>query len=263
MAAVRVERTDLPLPLRPAPERAGHCPRCEVPLVAPRLRVTGWRMFADGRCKECGHRYLQDLPSGHGLVYPASLDVDTGETFQVGDAPWFADPLRELFERPDGDPVRLEVRGEASGSAVLLNCLDPVYGHAVLKLLDAQPLLSEDRDLIVLAPESLEALLPAGAAAAWIVREPTRRFSRWLLELEERVDHALAEVEDCVLSATAPHPEPSTYDLPTLLGAVEPTRVGDPSVVLSLRADRLWGRDASRSARPRRSAVVGDHRPVP
>jgi FkbM family methyltransferase len=202
-------------------------------------------MFADGRCEGCGHRYIQDLPAGHGLVYPATLDVDTGETFQVGDAPWFAAPLRELFERPDGDPVGLEVRGKACGPAVLLNCLDPVYGHSVLKLLNAQPLLREDRHLVVLAPESLETLLPADGGAAWIVREPTRRFSRWLLDLEERIDHELAELDDCVLSPAAPHPDPSSYDLATLLGGLEPATVGNPSVVLSLRADRLWGRDAA------------------
>jgi FkbM family methyltransferase len=202
-------------------------------------------MFADGRCEQCGHRYVQDLPSGHGMLYPATLDVDTGETLQAGDAPWFAAPLRDLFERPDGDPVTLEVRGRARDPAVLLNCLDPIYGHSVLKLLNAQGLLREGRELIVLAPESLDALLPGGAAALWIVREPTRRFSRWLLDLEERIDHELAELDDCVLSPAAPHPAPSGYDLGALLGAVEPAKVGNPSVVFSLRADRLWGRDAA------------------
>jgi FkbM family methyltransferase len=179
------------------------------------------------------------------MVYPATLDVDTGETLQAGDAPWFAAPLRELFERPDGDPVTLEVRGRPRAPAALLNCLDPVYGHSVLKLLNAQGLLQEDRELIVLVPESLEALVPGGADAVWLVQEPTRRFHRWLLDLEERVDRELAELDDCVLSPAAPHPHPSSYDLGTLLAAVEPAKVGNPSVVFSLRADRLWGRDAA------------------
>jgi FkbM family methyltransferase len=201
-------------------------------------------MLADGRCGECGHRYLQDLPSGHGLLYPATLDVDTGETFQDIDAPWFAAPLRELFERPDGDPVALEVRGRPRGPAVLLNCLDPVYGHSVLKLLNAQRELRGERELILLVPRSLESLAPQAAAAVWSVREPTRRFSRWLLELEEALQRELSAMEDCVLSPAFPHPAPSDYDLGALLDGLEPARTGNPSVVLSLRADRPWGTDA-------------------
>ena len=68
-------------------------------------------MFVDGVCRECGHRYLVDLPSGHGLLYPATLDLDTGETFDSGNAPWFADWLDQAWSRPDGGTVSVDVRG--------------------------------------------------------------------------------------------------------------------------------------------------------
>ncbi len=44
------------------------------------------------------------------------------------------------------------------------------------------------------------------------------------------------------LSPAFPHPHPATYRLPDFLPDLRPERVGKPSVVLSLRDDRRWGR---------------------
>jgi FkbM family methyltransferase len=203
-------------------------------------------MLADGDCSRCGHRYLQDLPAGHGLLYPASLDLDTGEVLQAGDGPWFADALRAIWERPDAEPVALTVeRSGDPGPAVLLNCLDKVYGHALLKLLNAQAHLEDaERAVVVLAPTTLRDLVPAGVGEAWLVDEPTSRFSGWLTDLEARLSSELDRVGDCVLSPAFPHPHPSRYSLDALVHDLPAERSGDPSIVLSLRADRRWGADA-------------------
>jgi FkbM family methyltransferase len=236
--------------LRPTPDRGGSCPRCDHPLRLRRLRIAGWRMLADGDCERCGHRYLQDLPAGHGLMYPATLDVGSGEVFQSGDGPWFADALRPMWELPDTEPVALTVeRSGDGGPAVLLNCLDKIYGHALLKLLNVSRHLDDGRRaVIVLIPASLRELVPAGVAETWIVDEPTPRFERWLVDLETQAARELDRLGDCVLSEAFPHPHPSTYSLDALVGAVASERLGDPTIVLSLRADRSWGRDPRRQA---------------
>jgi FkbM family methyltransferase len=200
-------------------------------------------MLADGDCSACGHRYLQDLPAGHGLMYPAALDLDTGEVFQAGYGPWFADALRPMWETPDTEPATLTVeRGDGARPAVLLNCLDKIYGHALLKLLNVgRHLEDEGRAVIVVIPASLRELVPEGVAETWIVDAPTCRFAGWLVDLEARIALELDRVGDCLLSPAFPHPHPSTYSLDTLLGELAPERVGDPSIVLSLRADRSWG----------------------
>jgi FkbM family methyltransferase len=202
-------------------------------------------MLADGVCGSCGHRYLQDLPSGHGLLYPASLDLDTGETFQAGDAPWFSQALSPSWEHPDDGPVEFEISGRASGrGVVLLNCLDKVYGHSLLKLLNAARHLGDaERGLVVLIPGALAPLVPAGVEETWVVREPSSRFSGWLLELEDILQGELDRLGDCLLSRAFPHPHPSTYSLDSFVGDVTPLRSGSPSIVLSLRSDRLWGVD--------------------
>ena len=232
-----------PFALRPLPGSGGSCPRCAGPLAVIALRVAGWRSLLEGRCPRCGHRYAQDLPAGHGLVYPATLDIATGETLDAGGAAWFSGPLRAYWERPDGAAVSFEViRREAVSRVTLLNCLDPVYGHSLLKLLNAGRHLVRDQGLVVLAPAALEPLVPPSVAELWRVDEAPARFGSYLLELEERVEAELARFDAVVLSPAYPHPHPSTYRLADHLAGVSARRAGDPTVVLSLRDDRTWGR---------------------
>ena len=150
--------------------------------------------------------------------------------------------LGPLWREPDDRPVAFDVRGTSKRDrAVLLNCLDPIYGHSVLKLLNAQRELQSGRDLIVLVPESLVPLVPAGVTETWVVREPSQRFNGWLLDLEQHVHRELELFRSCTLSPAFPHPHPSTYDLDAIVGDVTPESHGKPSILLSIRSDRSWG----------------------
>lgn len=233
-----------PFPLRPVPERGGRCPRCAGSLRVVRLHVAGWRNLLQGSCPDCGRSYLQDLPSGHGLVYPATLDLDTGELHDPSGADWFSAPLRAYWERPDDAPAALEVERLRSvqGPALLLNCLDPVYGHALLKLMNAQGALKGEAACVALVPAALTPLVPPGVAEVWSVGGPVRRLGSYGLELEARLREELDRLGACALHPAAPHPHPSLYDLDELVSAVEPVRAGEPTVLLSLRDDRRWGR---------------------
>jgi FkbM family methyltransferase len=234
--------------LRPLPERAGRCPRCDGELHVNRLRIPGWRLLLDGTCHACGHRYLQDLPAGHGLVYPATLDLDTGDVFDPAGATWFSSWLRRAWEEPDARPVAVDVDvRERHERAVLLDCLDPIYGHSLLKFLNVQRELAGDAGVVVLIPSSLSPLVPDGVAEVWTFDERPGRFRGWLLDLEERLGSELERFGALTLSPAYPHPHPSTYDLDALVGSIAPERSGDPSVVLSLRDDRTWGSDQRRN----------------
>ena len=211
------------------------------------MRVPGWRAVVDGDCERCRHRFLQDLPNGHALIYPTTLDLTTGETLDPTGAAWFSSHLRSGWERPDGAPVEVDIVGSASGGpAILANCLDPVYGHAVLKLLAVQRelQLADGAVVIALVPSALAFMVPEAVSETWSVRGPVARLSGWLLELEERLAAELGRFDTCRLAELSPHPHPSTFDLDRFVGHIEPERPGRPSVVLSLRPDRRWGVDA-------------------
>ena len=230
-------------PLGPLPKEGGQCPRCALPLGDLTLRPAGWRFMVQGACPRCGHSYLQDLPSGHALVYPACLDLDTGETFQRGDGFWFGAWLRPSYEQPDFDPVAFSVERRSSpGSFSVLNCLDQIYGHSLLKLLSARAMLDPDgRGLVVLVPAALRSLVPAEAAEVWVVDETSARCGKWLTDLEEKLAAEIKRLGDCTLLPVPPHPDPSGIDLDQLIPNETPEALGEPSVVLALRADRTWG----------------------
>ena len=239
---------DAPSVLHPPPAVAGHCPRDGERLAVSRIHLPGWRMAVEGTCPRCGHRYLQDLPSGHGLINPTTLDRDTGELLDPREATWFAPRLRDTFERPDDAPARFEAqRAAEGGSALLLNTLDPVYGHALLRLLAADRLAryAPPAASVVLVPRALAHLVPSGTTERWVVDEPFRRLGGWLLDLDEQLRAELRRFDEVRLVAAPVHPHPTTYDLGAFVGAVAPKRPGDPSIVLSLRPDRRWGRDAA------------------
>ncbi len=240
-----------PFALLPPPERGGTCPRCHDVLVVTATYLTGWRFFLLGRCEACGHRYLQDLPSGHGLVYPTTLDLSTGETFDPARATWFSEPLRALWEEPDALPVALSVTKHATTEEiVLVNCLDPVYGHSLHKLLNAQREIAQnpDRGVVVLVPQALAALVPDGVAEIWQVHERSARFANWLIDLDAQLGALLDRFERSFLSPAFPHPHPSTYSLAALVGHIAPRTTGPPSIVLALRDDRMWGEKAGDQA---------------
>jgi FkbM family methyltransferase len=195
-----------------------------------------------GSCGHCRGRFVQDLPVGHGLLYPASLDLDTGETIATPGSEWFSGPLRGYWERPDADPVELRVNHRRDVSEItVLNCLDVVYGHALLKLLNASREHDARRELAVLVPSSLAHAVPRAVAEVWTVDAPPGRLRAWLLDLEARVDTELDRFESAALSAAFPHPHPSTYRLADFTGELQTEREGNPSIILSLRDDRRWG----------------------
>jgi FkbM family methyltransferase len=229
--------------LRPVPARAGNCPRCEQALAVERLHLPGWRALVEGTCGSCDHRYLQDLPAGHALVYPASLDLGSGETFGAPGTEWFSGWLERGWSHPSARPVELAISGRgAQRPAVLLDCLDPIYGHSLLKLLNADRHLREaERDVVVLVPRALEHLVPDGVAETWTLDGPPSLAWDWLLRLDGRLHEELDRLGDCVLSLAYPHPHPSTWELDTFTGDLEGIPRGQPSFAFAFRDDRAWG----------------------
>ena len=232
--------------IRPLPETLGCCPRDDAPLVPERIHATGARWLVRGRCSgACGHTWLQDLPSGHGLLYPTSLDVDTGEAFGL----WFADLLVEGAAEPDEERVALDVGvARDARDVVLLPCLDFVYGHALLRLLNAQRHLDAGDELVVIVPSALAHLVPEGVAETWVVNEPLPRLRGWLAAFDEAVAAELARFDTVRLSPAYPHPHPSTWNLDRFTGGVKAKRLGMPSIVWVDRTDRLWGGSAEAQA---------------
>lgn len=242
------------------------CPHCKVPLTVRGWHIPGMRSMADLVCTVCGRQFYGDLPSGQALHSPMLLDRSNGDVHSSDGAEWFANWLKQSFaERVDVErPFRVRNYRPIGQSVVLLNCLDAIFGHSLLKLLNAQRYINTGVDLIVLVPATLEWLVPDSVAETWVIDVPPGRGTEWNEWVALQIRQRLEGVSHVELSNAFSHPHPDDYDIQKF-SRVAPFPLGDwkarlsrPTVTFIWRDDRSWEAE-SRSflARPlRRIAEV-------
>jgi hypothetical protein len=238
------------IPLHPIPEVDYLCVKCHAPLKCQGWYIPGMRNLADLLCPQCGARFYGDLPAGQALYTPMLLERETGTVHDFYGVEWFAGWLRESFaQRTDATlPFVARERLPISKPVVLLNCLDTLYGHSLLKLLNAQYYLDQrpDLDVIVLVQPFLEWMIPEGVAEVWVVDLPLRRGTEWNDRLAFEIKRRIERYPSAYLSMAFSHPHPDDYDIerftrvaPFPLPEWE-ARMERPTVTFIWREDRLW-----------------------
>lgn len=235
--------------LHPIPEVSHHCPFDNAKLEPIGWCIPGMRNLADLRCPECGREFYGDLLAGHGLNYPMLLDKQTGKVHDPYKVEWFADWLRNSYANRSKEPLGfVEEDFRPVRSPLLLNCLDTLYGHCLLKLLNAQHYLEHrpDLDLVVLVPKMMRWMVPDGVAAIWTVDLPLGRGTEWNDWLAADLRGRLEPYAQCWLSVAYSHPHPKHYSIERFT-RVQPFPVGEwyerlntPTVTFIWREDRVW-----------------------
>ncbi len=256
--------------LHPIPETNHTCPHCQVSLEASGWYIPGMRNLAELKCKRCEREYYGDLPASHGIYYPMLLDRATGDVHDNVGVDWFSAWLRDSSASRLDLPVEFVVEDfRPLKQPVLLNCLDTLYGHCLLKLLNSQYYLDHrpDLDLIVLVPHFLRWLVPEGAAAIWTVDLPLQRGIEWNDWLAREVKRRIEPLEECWLSVAHSHPHPKDYNIERF-SMVQPfpleewlTRMDRPTVTFIWREDRVWP-DLNRHGWWQRLKQVHRHRTI-
>lgn len=237
------------IPLLPTPAAEHTCPHCDVALEVRGWIIPGMRSLARLHCGQCGREFYGDLRSGQAFFTPQLLDAATGAVHDRHGVPWFSEWLRASYaHRVATSPGwRVVEQRPVTRPVVFLNCLDTLYGHVLLKLLNAQALIDgrPDLDLIMMIPSTFTWLVPDGAAQVWLVDLPLTRGTEWndglAAEIERRL-HAYAEVW---LSTAKSHPRPESYDIERFT-RVRPFPLAEwgarvqPAVTFIWRNDRTW-----------------------
>ena len=236
--------------LHPLPDVDHHCPFDTTRLLVVGWHIPGMRNLADLRCPTCGREYFGDLPAGHGRYYPMLLDKKTGDVHDPRSIAWFADWLRQSYAHRSDEPLGWETEEfRPLRTPLLLNCLDTLYGHCLLKLLNAQYYLDKrpEFDLVVLVPRFLRWLVPAGVAAIWTVDLPLRRGTEWNDWLAAAISTRLEKYRDVWLSIAYSHPHPQDVAIERFTRVQPfpvdqwPERLQRPAITFIWREDRLWG----------------------
>jgi hypothetical protein len=226
------------------------CPNCRAPLSALDFFIPGMRNLADFHCPQCKSEFYGDLPAGQGLYTPMLLDKKTGAVTDDYNVGWFSDWLKDSYRQRKNEPLGFDTRkfSKVKKKAVLLNCLDVLYGHLLFKLLNAQHYIDHQPDvsLIVLIPRFLEWMLPNGVAEAWIVDLPLRRGTEWNDWLAVEIKKRLESFDEVYLSVAFSHPHSEDFNIERFT-KISPfplenfgRRLNNPVITFIWREDRLW-----------------------
>jgi DNA-directed RNA polymerase subunit RPC12/RpoP len=260
--------------LHPFTDADQECPYCRVRLGVKGWHVPGMRNLADLLCTTCGREFYGDLAAGQALYTPMLLEKATGVVHDPHGVEWFAAWLRDSYARRADEPVPFDVqeRRAITRPVVLLNCLDTLYGHSLLKLLNAQHYLDRaDVDLVVIVPSFLKWMTPDGVAQVWSVGLPLRRGTEWNDWLAREIRRRVEAFDRLSLSHALSHPRPDEFDIERFT-RVKPfpldewdARLVRPSVTFIWRDDRPWRSttDASQPTRRERLKQLIASRPRP
>ncbi len=204
-------------------------------------------IVVDASCQSCGHRYVTDWPAGHALLHPVIVDLDTRTAYYDG-KPWYANRfLSFIGSGKESIDVAITTRGprQRSESAILVNCVDFLYGHALLKLFSVPRHLREApaSDVVAIVPKQLAWLVPAHVRVIEVdVSLP--QADGWLRGLDDAVEEVLRGYHAISISPAVSQPRITEDDLRALRPELSPGHFwqghATTQVCLVTRDDRLW-----------------------
>ena len=197
--------------IKPVIDHESRCPHCQTPLTGYQLLWQGIHVCVASTCSGCGAEIVEDLPVGHSALVPYVVEPACDRLWgdELSKA-WYGLPLLRALQSPDPNPeVKLTVESfRPSANVIILNCLDYLYGHSLLKLLNAAGHLSEPPDLglVVMVQSFLRWMVPDGVAEVWVVDLPLSKAQHYYPHLDERIQKECARFETIYLSLALPHP---------------------------------------------------------
>jgi hypothetical protein len=202
--------------LHPNPDVKYDCPYC-----CELLRITGWympgmRTMAKMNCAICGKYFYGDMESGHGTIYPSVMDISTGEIFHEGNESWYGSVLRKSYLNRVYRRIENQIIGRGIRDGfVILNCLDYIFGHSLLKLLNAQRHMrvSDTVDLLVIIPKKLKWLVPHSVKYVWEWDIEYSNGAEWNDWIADAIYDFVGRYKITYLSKAHSHPNKSTYEI--------------------------------------------------
>lgn len=226
------------------------CPGCDEVLCYDDVVFPGMPILLEAHCPGCGRRFLLDWPAGHALLHQTLIDLDA-QTVHHDGSRWYPEVLMRVLESretPRRPPLSVRSGEPHNRTAVLVNCVDYVFGHCLLKLLSSLSLLQEPGvDLIVVVQKQVAWLVPAEVHTVVELGDPLADGRAWIYGLDATIKELLGRYEQVRIAPTPSQPRLSLDDLARTAPGFSPEPfwqrdVRGPQVTFVLREDRLWAR---------------------
>ncbi|WP_333197727.1 hypothetical protein [Microcoleus sp. S28C3] len=153
---------------------------------------------------------------GHGVKNYIQVNLIKGEVFAADTykKEWLGKPLLNSLQNPQ--PEKLEFVKEIfkpCNRVIILNCIDHLYGHSLLKLLNAQRHLEGNSDcgLVVIVPKFLRWMVPDEVAEIWTVPISLKNGQNYYPSFAEFVEEETKRFDEIYVSEA--HSHPSQFDI--------------------------------------------------
>jgi hypothetical protein len=192
--------------------------------------------------------FLQDIRVGFAVQHPVAIGKDPGEFFNISDAPsWLFDPLLKAYRSPSDKDITIErIVHRQTDRVVILDCIDFLYGHVLLKLWNAQHYLDKHPDLglVLIIPKMFAWLVPKGTAEVWLVDIKLGQAHGWYSSIDRWVQERLAGYSEVYMARGYAHPQLSSIDMERFSG-IKAFQLDEFSsqprhITFIARQDRLW-----------------------
>ena len=228
--------------IKPNIQHHSACPYCRATLKPGSVLWQGMHVCVKSECVNCRTEIVEDLEVGHAVTHPYQVDLVKRLTFGNESAKdWLGKPLLESLQNPQSETVEIskEIFKQCK-RVVILNCIDYLYGHCLLKLLNVQKHLHHlERGLVVIVPKFLRWLVPEGVAEIWTVNIALKNGQRYYLNLDKFVGEESKRFDEIYISQA--HSHPGSFDI-TEFTRVPKYRFNrkDFKITFIWRQDRFW-----------------------
>lgn len=227
------------------------CPECQSGEVSvARIFTPGIYWLADCKCIQCGISFHQSLPTGHMIDHPLAINTATHRLYPDDWNMWWQSaPFLKFCTTVRKDEISIrKIVHTQHRKVIILNAIDFLYGHSLLKLYNALHYLDNYKDtgLILLIPAIFEWLVPEGCAEVWAVDLGLGRLRDSYEAIDRFVTKECERFDEVSISTTFNHPDFTQIDISRFTG-VKPFDVDKfydypPCFTFALRDDRWWMR---------------------
>lgn len=232
------------LQVKPNIQHRSHCPHCGTTLNPKSILWQGLHVCVESdTCSGCGAEIVEDLRVGHAVNFPYQVDLKKGLVFGKEDAnDWLGLPLYNSLKSPKSEELKISKEVfKTYQKVIILDCIDFLYGHCLLKLLNAQRYLEDfpEYGSIVIIPKMLRWMVPQGVAEVWTVDLPLKEGHSYYPSFHQFVARETERFSEIYVSEA--HSHPSKFDISKFTGvAKHDFEQEELQITFIWREDRPW-----------------------
>lgn len=203
----------------------------------------GMHICVKNKCCEDNTEIIETLNVGHSVNKSYQIILEKKLIFGNELAKnWLAVPLLDSLIKPNYST--LEIKKEifySSDKIIILNCIDFLYGHSLLKLLNAQRHLENNSDfgLIVIVQKMLRWMVPKGVSEIWTVDIPLKKGQGYYPKFHEFVEEECKRFDEIHVSKAHSHPSQFNITKFTQVNKHD-FNAQEFKITFVWREDRLW-----------------------